>query len=374
MFQTSLALKSQWIKGASKHLPRPRENAAGGMTEDGHFILTGGLNSSEEPSRTVWLYDPNKKYWNTTLPRLKQERYFHACVCVHNKVYVFGGRDRYGNALKSVEMLSLNGKGSGWSSLPPMKQARAPKAVAKVGDTVYVFGSKISDSNAYNRDVHGSVESFNLKTMRWNRNKIPPMPKGNQAILGSANVNDQIYLISPSKKMTKMAMVKYITMAFDPSTSKWLNTKQLPNVTAVERRGKALNGSPVVFNVGYDDGEHDNEDVETGNREDFGREIGRMVTKDTTRVATKIGTLAGAKSGIGSPVSIKVIVTTIASVIATAVSIGGIVIATVGISKNGLTTTTSPTCSPIAVQTTTQQRPHLKKVLQQNVQQQNCPL
>lgn len=360
MFSESLTLKSQWIKGASGKLPRPREKAASSMTEDGNLILAGGLNSAGEPTRTVWMYDADQKAWKTTLPRLKQERSSHACICVDNEVYVFGGQDRNGDAVKSVEKLNLARESKGWTQLPPMKQARAPVAVAAVGSTVYVFGSEVSDSVTYDRNIHGSVESFNVKTMSWSRDKIPPIPKENLSIAGSANVNDKIYLVSASKKTTKMATKKYNAMVFDPSSSKWTNTKQLPHISSLKQRGKNVLGSAVIFKVGYEN----ILDEENLKKEDIGRETGKEIrkatakeaVKDTTKVAAKgakvgTGTGAGVKTGIASTISAKVIVTTVAAATVTAACVGGVVAATVGISKSSISNTTSPTGSPQAIPT-----------------------
>lgn len=356
MFGPSLALKSAWVKGA-ENLPRQREKAACGKTEDGDLILTGGLNKKGEPTNTVWLYDVDEKTWTTNLPKLKEERSSHGCTIVDEKVYVFGGQNRNGDNLKSVEMMNLKKIKRGWTSLPPMKQARAPLAVSSVGSTIYVFGSNVPNSEQYNHKIHGSVESFDVRNRSWNRDKLPPLPKENQAITGSTVVSGKIYLVSKNKKVTKMGKENYRTMVFDPMSSKWLSTKQLPNVTSVKRRGKDVLGPAMVFTYAYDDNisvEKENIDLDA---EDIVKEVAQNADKananvaaegivKTTDTGAKAGTGAGAGVGTGITSSAVSTSAVIASITGTGLVIGGVVATSVGISNSGVPVTTVPSLGP----------------------------
>mmetsp|Transcript_32165 Transcript_32165/g.47514 ORF Transcript_32165/g.47514 Transcript_32165/m.47514 type:complete len:563 (+) Transcript_32165:159-1847(+) len=258
LLTNTLSLKSEWF-GKTKGLPHHRSNAAGGKTEDGIRILTGGLNKNQEPKRNAWLYQ-NGKWDIQTLPRINIARSSHGCAIVNNKVYVLGGRNRNGHLIKSVEMLDLKNPQNGWMFVSPMKYARAPLAVAAVAGSsfLYIFGSSGEKENR-------SVERLDLSANEWKSTPHMPHTPSMLAIFGAAVVGDKIYLLGPKANQKKNAPAD-AAIVFDPSSKSWTRSEQSMSLK-FDRSGSVFSGAMMFVKVkDNDDLDEDDDDEESSGK------------------------------------------------------------------------------------------------------------
>ena len=284
-YVSAFSLKSEWVGLDKKNTPSYRTGMGGGKIKGQHIILTGGKNRIGRATDSVWTYNYKAQFWDTTtLPRMKSARYSHGCLIRKNKVFVFGGRNNWGRALSSVEVLDLKRISKGWVSLPPMKVARVPLATAVVGSTIYIFGSEFSPKK-YNRDIHGSVEAFNVKSKAWNDYRIPSIPKMRN-VDGSFVRDGKINLIVSHMKRGKTP--SYNLMVFDVSSSSWrIDYKTLIQL----EKGSPMvgSGSNALIDKGPDDISIDDTNIDI---EDNVIPEKASVTASATFTALAIGTIA----------------------------------------------------------------------------------
>ena len=119
-------------------------------------ILCGTFNEDERGDS--FCIDP-VTYESSDLPCLNQPRQFAACTAFRNKIYVFGGKNYINPSnnnirLRTVEVFDpdLNN----WSYTANMVQVRAHHKVIAVKEKIFVFGG----SNKFNCEVFDVSNSF----------------------------------------------------------------------------------------------------------------------------------------------------------------------------------------------------------------------
>ena len=92
---------------------------------------------------------------------MNEARTCHKAILYNNKLFVFGGIDKYERQLNSVEMFST--ETNKFVMVAPMKIARKDFACCRVGNLVYVVGGW--------NDAYGGptklVEIYNIDSNTW---------------------------------------------------------------------------------------------------------------------------------------------------------------------------------------------------------------
>lgn len=109
---------------------------------DGKMYVVGGRERPRpgallQPIGALSAYDPATNSWTARKP-MPTPRSELAAAVINGKLYAVGGADRFGNALKTVEVYDPGT--DTWMSLPPLPQPRQGHAVVAIGKTLYVIG------------------------------------------------------------------------------------------------------------------------------------------------------------------------------------------------------------------------------------------
>ena len=145
------------------------------------IIISGGL-SANMKGMSIWSLDLEKLEWNKVPQDMQtNNRFGHTSVIYQNKIYLFGGRTKYGNSFVSpgLEIFSLNDKSfinnEGERGIGP--EPRKNHIAELVGNQMFIHGG-INDNNEVLSDC--SYLNLNLSQLKWGTcpiNRSTPSPK-----------------------------------------------------------------------------------------------------------------------------------------------------------------------------------------------------
>ena len=124
------------------------------------IFIIGGLDG-RQALNSIGVYDPVSKTLVSSPIKMNEARCGHKVIAYKKKLFVFGGYDKDGRRLNSVEMFSP--QTNTFVVMAPMKIARCDFACCRVGNLVYVVGGSIGD--VFDRTK--SVEMFSPVTKKF---------------------------------------------------------------------------------------------------------------------------------------------------------------------------------------------------------------
>merc|ERR1711915_51303 len=124
---------------------------------NGKVIITGGWNPFPTDQTIVLEVDT----WNS-LARMKNERYFHACVGFQGEAFVFGGTSASYSPIASVEI--YNPAADSWRTGPDLPIALEQPQALVHDDVIYVLGGYDSSVNNNKQIFYLSGPDYNT----WN--------------------------------------------------------------------------------------------------------------------------------------------------------------------------------------------------------------
>lgn len=148
---------------------------------NGLILCIGGSCIFHIPVKTTEIFNPRtgQSYLCTDM---NEARTF-CSVCVDDaeqKVYVFGGADANGNALRSAEV--YNSWHCRWYTLPSMLYCRVSPCVYRMGYYIFVFGGRTS--LAHNAEILNTAEIYDIEKKTWIRtNDVPIYVYGAATVL-----------------------------------------------------------------------------------------------------------------------------------------------------------------------------------------------
>ncbi|XP_055388800.1 kelch-like protein 1 [Condylostylus longicornis] len=157
-------LRDKWVPAPALNIPR--RNACGASLGNRIFAL-GGFDGTNILS-SVEAYDPRIKNWMEVSP-LMIPRSSATCSVFGESLYVFGGTT--GERLRSVER--FDPRANKWESLQrDMIEVRSAASSAAYLSTLFVMGGM---DNGH--QIHSSIESMDLHSMKWIFRRQMPQPR-----------------------------------------------------------------------------------------------------------------------------------------------------------------------------------------------------
>ena len=131
----------------------------GSSSLEGYIYVVGGKDDHGHALRSVERYDPRNDRWEELAP-MKAARTGLGVGALKGLLYAVGGRSEAGQRLKQVEC--YNPKTRQWTDCPPMNVARGAVRVAALQQCIYAVGGR-SETDA----ALSSVEIFDPETNMW---------------------------------------------------------------------------------------------------------------------------------------------------------------------------------------------------------------
>jgi hypothetical protein len=141
---------------------------------------------------------------------------------VGNNVYLAGGSDAAGNALTTVESMTI-GASSIFSALAPLPAARMMAAGAAVNGIVYVAGGQ--DGSHDRAELYG----YSPGTNSWST--LAPMPGGRYQGSGAATINGRLYVVGGWDN-TSTWLPHNTLFEYNPATNSWATRAAMPTLSA----------------------------------------------------------------------------------------------------------------------------------------------
>jgi N-acetylneuraminic acid mutarotase len=168
----------------------------------------------------------------SSLADMNAPHQYHACAAAAGKVFVVGG-----DGPKTLEEYSP--QTDRWKVLPGLPTARAFLGVAAVGRKIYAVGG-ISRG----RDVHDTVEVFDLDAAAWGRGVPLRIPRNR---LAAVTLGGCVYAIGGMDARGNSAAVERL----DPAKGVWCRTADMP--TARHGHAAVVLGGRILVAGGYAD-------------------------------------------------------------------------------------------------------------------------
>ncbi|CAF1493739.1 unnamed protein product [Adineta steineri] len=148
---------------------------------NGLILCIGGSCLFNLPVKTTEIYNIKTGQSYLCTDMFEARTFCSTCLDEETeKVYVFGGADANGNALRSVEVYNANY--CRWYPLPPMIFARISPCIYRFGLYIIIFGGRTSLGT--HSEILNTVEIFHIQKNKWIRmNDIPIHVYGAAAIL-----------------------------------------------------------------------------------------------------------------------------------------------------------------------------------------------
>ena len=198
-------------------MPTARLSLAAGVV-DGKLYALGGLDSDENASDTVEVYDPATRTWATVAPMVASmptARSSLAAGVVAGKLYALGGFDSDINAFDTVEV--YDPATDTWAAVAPMPTARGGLAAGVVAGKLYALGGLDSDENASH-----TVEVYDPATRTWAA--VAPMPTARSS-LAAGVVAGKLYALGGFDDAG--TLLDTVDM-YDPATDTWARVAPMP--------------------------------------------------------------------------------------------------------------------------------------------------
>ncbi|CAF0863367.1 unnamed protein product [Adineta ricciae] len=148
---------------------------------NGSIICIGGFCVFNLPVKTTEIFNTTTGQSYLCTDMFEARGFCSACLDEESgRIFVFGGADANGNALRSAEV--YNTSGCRWFPLPPMIFNRISPCVYRVGYLIIVFGGRTSLDR--HSEILRTAEIFHIEKNIWIRiNDVPLQVYGAAAIL-----------------------------------------------------------------------------------------------------------------------------------------------------------------------------------------------
>ena len=187
--QGSLRLFS-YYRYPNRNFPEGKEQFSIFLREkEKQIIICGGL-SAFMKGMSIWSLDLEKLEWNKVPQDMStNNRFGHTSIIYQNKIYLFGGRTKYGNSFVSpgLEIFSLNDKSflSNQVERGIGPEPRKNHIAELVGNQMFIHGG-INDNNQVLGDCY--FLNLTLSQLKWgtcpiNRNTPSPRLYGHSSAL-----------------------------------------------------------------------------------------------------------------------------------------------------------------------------------------------
>ena len=211
----------QWVATGIATLPTPISYASCNTVGNKIYIVAG--QDSSGPSNAVLIFDPQAE---TSPPvattSLISKRYKHASTVIGSSIYVVGGTDDTSNS-PAVETLDTQNPDT-WKALTQMNTPRYSLQLFAIGNKLYAFGGKDKDGHLLD-----SVEGFDT-AINGDWQQLPKLPYANAAF-GAAQYNDTIFLVGGDATSITDSGGLAGNMQFDTTLNTW--TPSYPPGTTV---------------------------------------------------------------------------------------------------------------------------------------------
>ena len=173
---------NSWIMGSSRPISAQAPSMA---TINGYIYVIGG-NANNGATGEVDMYNPTNDSW-TTINNPKPTPCFGSLALVYNnEIYLFGGRDKNGNNLRTIEV--YNPSTNSWSSKNPMKnQSHYLGSGGVINNKIYVIGGQLCTSQY-------CIEEYDPITDDWKAVSYIPSSLPITTVSAFGVINNKIYI------------------------------------------------------------------------------------------------------------------------------------------------------------------------------------
>jgi Kelch motif len=203
----------------------------------GDLYLPGGYLDGDQPTDSLWRYDPRTDRW-TELPPMGLARGATGNAVIGDKLYVAGGGpqtfgvDLQGSPYGRLEIFDFEDET--WEAGPDMPVPRHHTVATSLGGKMYVAGGRAGLLDT-NNDTPPSDEfdRYDPVSEEWER--LPPMPLG-AGFMGVTAAAGKVVIVGGEDQQHWEDGGGWATpssWAFDPGTDRW---QRLPDLN-IERRG-----------------------------------------------------------------------------------------------------------------------------------------
>ncbi|MBI5547813.1 MAG: chitobiase/beta-hexosaminidase C-terminal domain-containing protein, partial [Deltaproteobacteria bacterium] len=216
-------------------LPQARHSAAftaaldTGLVDskDGQGWILGGQLASGLTASSV--YFTQAQDYVRGLPALPAARFMHAAATVHERVYLFGGR----NFQEVTAGWEFDPEIGTYQALPDLASAQNGLAAAAVGDKVYAIGG----ANTFGNPVP-TLRAYDPATRTWTDKRAMPTARRDAAV---AVLDGKLYVIGGSNSGALQTVEIY-----DPALDTWTTGAILP-VGRTGAQAVSWHGSVYLF-------------------------------------------------------------------------------------------------------------------------------
>lgn len=212
---SATALGNFWTN-ASANMPTARRYTASRVV-NGLLYVAGGRNPSGDALKTLQVYNPASNGW-TTKASMIGIRVGAFSGVINGQFYVAGGTSGSGSStigLNTVE--SYNPATNTWTARAPLPATRSFGASAVVNGIWYVIGG---DSNG--SGLTGTVFAYDPATDTWTQKAPLPAPRSNAA---AAVVNGLLYVVGGGQAV---GPADGAVLVYDPATDSWSSGSPMP--------------------------------------------------------------------------------------------------------------------------------------------------
>ena len=208
-----------WTTKAS--LPAARQGGNGAVALNGIIYLAGGEDATGALTRTLYAYTTSTNAWTT---RAAMPTY-GACggsAVISGRLYVFSGctRSSTGAQVNARLLHRYNPTTNSWTTLASAPVTHYRPAVAAINGKLYVAGGNNGSGTAMRR-----VDMYDPATNTWSTRTGMPTPRVNA---GAAALGGKLYVVGGRNGTPYLNTVE----VYDPATNAWTNRPAMPTARA----------------------------------------------------------------------------------------------------------------------------------------------
>jgi len=173
---------NSWIMGSSRPISAQAPSMA---TINGYIYVIGGYTNNGATGE-VDMYNPTNDSWTIINNPKPTPCYGSLALVYNNEIYLFGGRDKNGNNLRTIEV--YNPSTNSWSSKNPMQnESHYFGSGGVINNKIYVIGGQLYTSQY-------CIEEYDPITDDWKA--VSYIPSSLPITFGSAFgvINNKIYI------------------------------------------------------------------------------------------------------------------------------------------------------------------------------------
>ncbi len=215
-------------------MPTLRSGTMAATVDDKIYVMGGGFRQEDGMFRflnTVEIYHPNTDHWETG-PDLLMPHDYPAVAVLDQSIYILGGHhpDATQGGPKTdpgfdfCERLNTD-KGDSWEAIEPLPTPRFALSAITKDSKIFAMGGVAFRPEGFNNFT--TIEIFDPQTGSWSSSPELSLPWP-AAGLGSANVNNQIYIFGGYSDDS----IHNRTATYNEETGEWLASNTIPSPIA----------------------------------------------------------------------------------------------------------------------------------------------